>query len=163
MRKQIILMLCFISFIGFKAQKNETQIDKLLTEWHLAASRSDFNAYFHAFTKDAVYIGTDAKERWTKGQFASFSKPYFDRGKAWNFKTIERHISIAKDKKTAWFDEILDTPNMGICRGSGVLVKEKNGWKISHYVLSMIIPNDIANTVTEQKAAIDQQILEEKK
>jgi len=40
----------------------------------------------------------------------------------------------------AWFDELLNT-EMKICRGSGVLVKTGNEWKIKHYVLSITIPN----------------------
>jgi hypothetical protein len=43
--------------------------------------------------------------------------------------------------KTAWFDELLNT-QMKICRGSGVLVKIGQEWKIKQYVLSMTIPND---------------------
>jgi len=31
---------------------------------------------------------------------------------------------------------------MGICRGSGVLKKVDNTWKIEHYVLSLTIPNE---------------------
>jgi hypothetical protein len=34
----------------------------------------------------------------------------------------DRHIDFSADSKTAWFDEMLDTPNLGPCRGSGVLV-----------------------------------------
>jgi hypothetical protein len=31
---------------------------------------------------------------------------------------------------------------MGICRGSGVLKKSGDIWKIEHYVLSVTVPND---------------------
>ena len=70
-----------------------------------------------------------------------FSRPYFDRGKAWSFRAIERNIYLGPDGKTAWFDELLDTW-MQLCRGSGVLVKSPEGWKIAHYVLSMTMPNE---------------------
>ncbi len=40
----------------------------------------------------------------------------------------------------AWFDELLDTW-MGVCRGSGVLVKNGDSWKIKQYVLSLTVPN----------------------
>ena len=36
---------------------------------------------------------------------------------------------------------------MGVCRGSGVLEKTGNDWKIKHYVLSLTIPNDNINDV----------------
>jgi hypothetical protein len=54
--------------------------------------------------------------------------------------------------KTAWFDELLNT-QMKICRGSGVLVKIGQEWKIKQYVLSMTIPNDNSNKVIELKSA----------
>jgi hypothetical protein len=85
------------------------------------------------------FIGTDATENWGKPAFQEFAKPYFDKGKAWNFTVLERHIYFDQSKKIAWFDELLNT-QMKICRGSGVLVKIDGKWKIKHYVLSMI-PN----------------------
>jgi hypothetical protein len=45
----------------------------------------------------------------------------------------------------AWFDEALDTPNMGPCRGSGVLVATTAGWKIAQYNLALTIPNDLVD------------------
>jgi hypothetical protein len=41
---------------------------------------------------------------------------------------------------------------MKICRGSGVLVKIGQEWKIKQYVLSMTIPNDNSNKVIELKS-----------
>jgi hypothetical protein len=88
----------------------------------------------------------------------AFSKPYFDKGKAWSFNSIERNIYFSDDKKIAWFDELLDT-HMKICRGSGVL-KSKNGkWKIAHYVLSITIPNDNIDEVVKLKTKFDDEIM----
>jgi hypothetical protein len=111
---------------------------------------------------NAVYIGTAEHERWTKAQFLSFAKPYFDKGKAWSFKSLERHVYFNKDKKTAWFDELLTT-QMKICRGSGVIVKVGNEWKIQHYVLSMTIPNDNSDAVVKIKSPIEDIIIKELK
>ena len=52
---------------------------------------------------------------------------------------------MAPDRRVAWFDEALATPNLGPCRGSGVLVATKAGWKIAQYNLSMPIPNDLVD------------------
>jgi hypothetical protein len=52
----------------------------------------------------------------------------------------------------AWFDEALDTPNLGPCRGSGVLVKEGNSWKIAQYNLSVPIPNALMDEIKERIA-----------
>ena len=94
----------------------------------------------------SIFIGTDASENWKKTAFSKFSKPYFDKGKAWSFTPIERNIYTSKNNEIVWFDELLNTW-MGICRGSGVLEKENKKWKIKHYVLSVTIPNDNINQV----------------
>ena len=154
--KFLYLFLLTVSISAF-AQKPE--INKILDDWHKAAAEGNFNAYFGAFTKDAIYIGTDASENWNMDQFKAFSKPYFDKGKAWDFKPVERHIYFSADGKTAWFDELLDTW-MKICRGSGALVKEGNTWKIKHYVLSMTVPNDVVEETVKVKAKIEDAYLE---
>ena len=103
---------------------------------------------------NAVYIGTAAEEIWTKEQFASFSKPYFDKGKAWSFKTLERNVYINNSGNFVWFDELIDTW-MGTCRGSGVLEKVNNSWVIKQYVLSVAIPNDDVQAVIAAKKKND--------
>lgn len=137
-------------------------IDKLLTNWHIAAANGDYNGYFGKIANDGIYIGTDATENWDKKAFEAFSKPYFDKGKAWDFKAVERNIYFSKDGKTAWFDELLDTW-MKACRGSGVLEKDGKEWKIKHYVLSMTVPNDVTDQVIPLKAKYEDPIIEKLK
>ena len=43
---------------------------------------------------------------------------------------------------------------MKICRGSGVIQKTKDGWKIKHYVLSMTVPNENVDEVVKVKSKI---------
>lgn len=156
--KKIIYILIFYSAYA-NAQIAKESITNVLVNWHLAAANANFTDYMSAMTEDAIYIGTDATENWTKQQFMAFAKPYFDKGKAWSFTTLERHIYLSKDQKTAWFDELLNT-QMKICRGSGVLIKVKSGWKIQHYVLSMTIPNDNSNEVIKIKTIIEDKLIE---
>ena len=110
-------------------------------------------------TEDGVFIGTDPTENWQNKDFRAFSKPYFDRGKAWNFKTLERNIYTEENNDIAWFDELLAT-QMGICRGSGVLQKTEEGWKIAHYVLSITIPNENVEEATALKKTFDQKLID---
>lgn len=117
------------------------EIASLLDNWHLAAARTDANAYFGAMTADGVFLGTDATERWTREEFKAWAKPQFDSKKGWNFKASKRFISFSNDNNTAWFDEELATW-MGPCRGSGVVVKTDNGWKIKQYNLTILVPNE---------------------
>src|SRR5262245_61980942 len=120
-------------------------IGSVLDGWHAAAASADEEKYFSYFTTDAVFLGTDASERWTRDEFRKWAHPYFAKGKAWRFKAVSRWITFSPDRTVAWFDEALDTPNLGPCRGSGVLVATKSGWKIAQYNLSIPIPNDLTD------------------
>lgn len=120
----------------------KVEVNTLLDSWHQAASDAKFDAYFDLMSEKSRFIGTDASENWSKSEFQSFSKPYFDEGKAWDFKAKERTIFFNEGKDLVWFDELLDTW-MGVCRGSGVLEKTNESWKIKHYVLSATVPNEL--------------------
>lgn len=155
MKKIIILFILITSYCFAQKPANETsQINEVLDQWHKDAAEANFKNYFSTLTDDSIFIGTDATENWNKTQFQAFAKPYFDRGKAWDFTALQRNIYFSKDNTMAWFDELLST-QMKICRGSGVLVKTESGWKIKQYVLSMTIPNDISDEVTKIKAPIE--------
>ena len=126
-------------------------IHEVLDDWHAAAAEADFERYFNHFAGDSsIFMGTDASERWTVSEFRPWSQPFFERGQAWNFTPTERFVYFSDDRQTAWFDEELDTPNLGPARGSGVLSNTENGWKIEHYNLSIPIPNEIADDVVNQ-------------
>lgn len=159
--KKILLSILLLAILPSFSQDNKNEINVVLNDWHKAASAANFNDYFSALTDDSIFIGTDATENWNKTKFEAFAKPYFDKGKAWNFTPIERNIYFSEDKKTAWFDELLDT-QMKICRGSGILVKINNTWKIKHYVLSMTIPNDNTDEVVKIKSPLEDVILKTK-
>lgn len=165
MKKLIILFLTIVTFSckpsEVKLQSEKQIITVFLNNWHKAAAEAKFDAYFNAMADVSIFIGTDATENWNKKQFQAFAKPYFDKGKAWNFKAIERNIYFSEDGKLVWFDELLNT-QMKICRGSGVLVQENGKWKIKHYVLSMTIPNEKVDEVVKIKAPIEDALLEKK-
>lgn len=130
---------------------SEKEVHTMLDDWHDAAAKADFERYFRHFQNDSsIFMGTDATERWTVAEFKPWSKPYFDRGSAWSFEPVERHVYFSANGKISWFDEALDTPNLGPSRGTGVLIKEGGNWKIAHYNLSIPIPNAIVDTVVRQ-------------
>lgn len=143
-------------------EDSRKELNELINEWHKAASEANYETYFGILAEDGVFIGTDASENWQNEDFRAFSKPYFDRGKAWSFKTIERNIYVDKSGNLAWFDELLDT-RMEICRGSGVLSKENGKWRIKHYVLSITIPNEDVDRVSELKKEKDSLFIQNKK
>lgn len=144
---RILALLLFVGFISCQPVSipAESQVKKdvhsLLDDWHKAASEANYDNYFGKMDSISIFIGTDASENWTKPEFEAFSKPYFDNGKAWDFKVLERNVYMNSDRNVVWFDELLKTW-MGTCRGSGVVIKSDSDWKIKHYVLSITIPND---------------------
>ena len=165
MKKAILLFS--ILLLGSKSFSQNTDSDKkkintTIDSWHKAAANAEFDNYFSYMTSNGVFIGTDATENWQLDAFKAFSKPYFDKGKAWDFKCLQRNIYFDKSQNTAWFDELLDS-QMKICRGSGVLIKEGKNWKIAHYVLSMTVPNDNTDDVVKIKEKIENGFIEKLK
>lgn len=141
MQKLFIALLMLVSGTAF-SQADTLTIHKLIDDWHLAATKADADAYFGAIADNGIFIGTDATERWNKNQFLAFAKPHFDKGKAWDFKAYGRSVHVSNDGRFAWFSELLTTW-MGVCRGSGILEKTPQGWKIQQYHLSVTVPNDL--------------------
>lgn len=168
MTKKMYMLILIVVFSSCENKKNNAEntnaaseketINTMLDAWHKSASEAEFDSYFDSMAKASVFIGTDASENWKKKDFKAFSKPFFDLGKAWDFKPLERNVYISADGKTAWFDELLNTW-MGVCRGSGVLSKNENVWKIEHYVLSVTIPNENIDEVIAIKKEKDSIIL----
>ena len=122
-------------------------IDRVLDGWHAAAARADLDGYLGVMDEDAVYLGTDATERWTQPQFRAFCAPYFAEGRGWKYEPRERHVVVEGD--LAWFDEHLVNEKYGDCRGTGVLRRRDREWKLAHYSLTFLIPNERARAVIE--------------
>lgn len=135
------------------------QITSVLDQWHKAAADASFDTYFSLMDQQSIFIGTDAEELWNKQEFMDFAKPYFDRGKAWSFTSVERNIYMDENQKYAWFDELLST-QMELCRGSGILMLTDQGWKIRHYVLSIAVPNEDVDQLVALKKEHDQSLIE---
>ena len=138
-----VLFVIAISFVCLSLQfgSKKPNLDSLIDEWHLAAAKADYNGYFGLMNESFIFLGTADGERWDKQQFSDFSKPYFDKGKAWVFTPKNRKWNFSKNKKVGWFDEDLDTW-MRACRGSGVKIKRKGKWKLAYYNLTVLIENE---------------------
>lgn len=162
MKYSLITIILLIATSCSSYQKIETldknAIETTLNSWHKAVAEFQFETYFDLMTDEAVFVGTDATEVWSKQQFMAFCKPYFDKKQTWDFKPISRNIYLQKSSQTAHFDEVLDTW-MGLCRGSGVLIKENNSWKIQHYVLSVLVPNEVVKEVIDVKKETEKNTL----
>ncbi|MEM7622148.1 MAG: nuclear transport factor 2 family protein [Planctomycetota bacterium] len=132
-----------------------------LDAWHGAAAAGEAGVYFGLMTADAVFIGTDATERWSRDAFMAYSEPYFGvpAGEgavsryrpAWVYVPVSRDVVVDRGGGVAWFDELLENEKYGVARGTGVLRKtSRGGWRIAQYSLSFPIPNAIAKDVTQR-------------
>ncbi len=119
----------------------EGAIAHVLDDWHAAAASADEARYFGHLASDAVFLGTDATERWDKAAFQKYAHPHFAKGKAWSFKAVRRSVVFDR-QDLAHFDEELATKGLGPARGSGVVAKREGVWKIVHYNLTITVPND---------------------
>lgn len=150
MTSWIVLFVIFIPVLTSGAELTDGQkaVDLVLTSFHQAAADADGEVYFSLLAKDAIYMGTDATERWTVDEFRGFAEPYFAKGRGWTYTATERHIALAFGGQVAWFDEILWNETYGVCRGTGVLVIENGAWRIAQYHLTFPIPNDLSREFT---------------
>ena len=121
----------------------------VLDDWHAAAAAADEERYFGHFASDGVFLGTDDSERWTIAEFRAYAHPHFSQGQGWTYLPRDRHVLFSDDGSLAWFDEKLDNEQYGRVRGTGVLRRTDEGWKLVHYSLSFPIPNDVTLTVAQ--------------
>jgi hypothetical protein len=127
---------------------DQVAIADVLDQFHAAASRADGSAYFALFAPGGVFIGTDAGERWSLSEFRAYAEPFFSKGQGWTYAPRSRTVVLGPDGRTAWFDELLDSQNYGTSRGTGVLVRRPEGWRIAQYALTFPIPNDLSKEMT---------------
>jgi len=116
-------------------------IGDVLDDWHAAAAASDEERYFGHLSNDAIFLGTDATERWNPVEFRRYAHNSFAAGRGWRMRSIRRAVTLRGD--VAWFDEDLETANLGPSRGSGVLERDADDrWRIAQYNLAITVPNE---------------------
>jgi len=148
-----LLLACCLLFTGLVHAAGADpvlvkQVNAFVDGWHDDAAHARM-AYFDKMAADGVYIGTDRSELWQRDAFRAWGRKYFEgKQSAWTFHATRRNVYVAGDGKTIWFDELLDTENMGHCMASGVIRKTAAGFEIVHYQLSIAVPNEVAGQVT---------------
>ena len=129
---------------------DDAAIKSTLDELHDAATKHDEDRYFKLFAPNAVFIGTDAKERWTITQFRAYAHPIFAAGRGWTYVPKVRHVDVDLNAGYAFFDELLDNAKYGECRGTGVLKRINGSWRIVQYHLTVPVPNELMDEVAKQ-------------
>jgi len=137
-----LLALLLLASPAFPASAQETAreaVSAVLDDFHAAAADADAKRYLEHFTPEGVFLGTDDWERWPLPQFREYVTERFRSG-GWTYLPVSRDTTLAGD--TAWFDEIVASPRWGRFRGTGVLRRIDGQWKIAHYALSFLVPNE---------------------
>jgi len=144
----ILLLTCSCAV----AQNSENElVGAVLDNYHQAAAEGDWETYFDLLSEDAVFLGTDVNERWTKPEFQNYSA----NSSGWTYTPQSRNINFTPDGNSAWFDEVLLSQSFGTSRGTGVLIRTSSGWKISQYHLTIPLPNALIREVTDEIKAFE--------
>ena len=151
MKNIVLIIILFLTQTNWAIEEP----DVLLNGLHLDAHKGNFESYFDRYSPDAVFLGTDKTERWTIEEFKAYAKPAFLDGHGWTYLVIERNWE--GNGNIRWFDEILLNEKLGHCRGTGVVELVNGEWKISHYALTMLVPNSIAAEVGSLTLEADKQ------
>lgn len=131
-------------------EEERAAVSAHLDALHEAAANAQFDRYFGLYTEDAVFMGTDATERWNLDQFKGYAEVPFGEGRGWTYTMTERNVFLGPSLDVAWFDERLQNANFGETRGTGVLVKQNGQWRIAQYNLTIPVPNDLARGLVAQ-------------
>jgi len=123
--------------------------DQVIDEWHAAAARGDRDGYLRSMAPDARFLGTDSTERWDLTQFTSYVNEHFEPGNGWTFQPDERILQLSTSGTVAWFDERLASESYGELRGTGVLERIGEAWRVAHYSMTFTVPNDVAADVVD--------------
>jgi pimeloyl-ACP methyl ester carboxylesterase/ketosteroid isomerase-like protein len=123
-------------------------VHETLDDFHRAAAAADAERYFGHFAPEAVFLGTDAGERWSVEDLRAYATPYFSKGQGWTYVASARDVRLSTGGDVAWFDERLQNEKYGEARGSGVLELLDGRWRIASYNLAFPVPNGQAGELT---------------
>jgi ketosteroid isomerase-like protein len=144
------VFLCVCSLGAMAQDAALADIDNVLDAFHEAAAEGDKPRYLGLMTEDAVFLGTDEWERWPKNpDFTDYVDSRFRDGSGWAYRSVERHVDVSDDGNVAWFDEVVFSETSGRFRGTGVLLRGEDGWKIAQYALSFLVFNEDWDAVIE--------------
>jgi hypothetical protein len=136
-------MYAIFAIADNQLDEEKTAINRTIDGLHSAASKADLSGYLGAFTTDGVFMGTDDWERWSRPTtLDNYVTERFQGGVGWTYTPEVRNITMGANHQTAWFDEITVSEKWGRFRGTGVVVKQGDTWKIAHYSMSVLVANE---------------------
>ena len=148
--RHLLILSLLIPLIAAAGESDLDAIGQVIDDFHDAAAHGDKDRYLGHLTDDGVFMGTDEWERWPKHpEFTEYVGSRFQDGSGWKYKSVERTIRISNSADIAWFDEVIFSETTGRFRGTGVLSRQDNRWKIAHYAMSFLILNENWEEVVE--------------
>ncbi len=120
----------------------------MLRDFHLAKPGSESERFFGHLAPEAVVLLTDRAERLTLGRLRAHLQLYGDQGPA--LVPVAQHVHLSPDQSMAWFEEQIEEPRFGRMRGTGVLRKIGDAWKIVHYNLVLLVPKELAGDLARR-------------
>lgn len=129
--------------------KLREEAERVIDDWHAAAASGDRDGYLGGMTPGARFLGTDSTERWDMSQFTAYVEEHFKPGSGWTFQPADRVLLMSASGEVAWFDERLASASYGELRGTGVLERIDEAWRVAHYSMTFTVPNDVAGEVVD--------------
>jgi hypothetical protein len=108
---------------------------------HKAGADANQAAFTALLTKDVVFLGMDGANRLEGPSVRAFVSENLAHGNAWTYRSSQRETRVSEDGSVAWFDESLEHDQRGRGRGTGVLVRNSEGWRIAQYNLTLPLPS----------------------
>lgn len=95
----------------------ETEIARELDDMNEAAAHAEEARYLDHFATGAVFMGTDATERWDVAALRAYAHPKFSQGHGWTLRSVRRAVTVWRTGDVAWFDEDLAGVKLGPVAG----------------------------------------------
>jgi hypothetical protein len=122
----------------------EASPDTALDALHQAGADANAAAFEALLAEDVVFLGVGSAGR-LEGQAArAYFSEYLAQGNAWAYRSSLRETRVSADGSVAWFDETLEHGQLGLGRGTGVLVRSGEGWKVAQYNLTVPVSGGAA-------------------
>lgn len=115
--------------------------DTTLDALHQAGAEANQAAFSALLATDVVFLGIDGTNRLEGQSVRDFVSKSFTSGNAWTYRSSQRETRLSADGTVAWFDESLETDQLGRGRGTGVLIHDSDGWKVAQYSLTLPLAN----------------------
>jgi hypothetical protein len=122
------------------ASAYKAQINDVLDSFGHAAAIAAGADYFSRIAAGDTFMGTGISERWTAAEFKDCARPRFARERGWTYRGLKRHIIQDTTSLISWFDEILSSDTLDRYRGTEIVGREKTGWMVNQYNLTLLSP-----------------------